>query len=806
MSNEGVIDAAGRGEEVLQDELQGCEEPEREAGEMKPTMRRSPSEPTQAEISRHRVNHTPYRSWCPECVKARAKMPPHRQIKTDGEKAVPTIHIDYWFMRDRRGAELIGVATFKDDLTKTFKAHVVNGKGNVEGVAEQIVKDLQGIGYNDKVILKCDQEAALVDLAKAIARIRKEVETVIEHSKAKDSQTNGVAERAVQSVEGLVRTMKFALEKRLGVQICSSHPLMAWIVEHAAETLNRFHVGQDGRTPFERVKGKAYKGEVVEFGRVIYHRHPGKVEGGSMEPRWSEGVWLGKNARSDEHMISDETGRIVKAGGIALKPENESWDGERIMAVKVHPNGLNEPKVIRRSSLDPQAQAAATPANPVEPVREPDERDGPEIADPVQHQRGPADIYIRYEDLKRSGGFTPNCAKCKAMKMGDRSKSRASHSAECRTRVRAWMAQDSVHKTKIEEADRRKDEYLAKRVEEHEMEHSNAKQPRIAVDGDPMVGLTPGASSSGQKRVREDDPEDEMRPTHYRTLAQDEELLAAEEGPPAEHGEQVAAPMAAPERVQAADPTVDMESDGDASINLEWQEPSQLLSLKETVMSLYPLEQRGGSKLSKYVVAEAFSPPRICKRARERGLAGGWSLDWLTMCPVTGRKWDLRDNNVQKKVVDMIRKDKPELLILCPPCTFFSALQNLAGDPRIRCPDKWKEAVGMVNFAVELSMLQKKSGRKFLFEHPLGATSWTRTKLKELSKESSVVEAKTHMCVFGMEATDSSGTAPVMKPTRFLTNSMAIQEMLQKSCSRDHRHVHLVNGRCSCCGIPHSAR
>ena len=63
-----------------------------------------------------------------------------------------------------------------------------------------------------------------------------------------------------------------------------------------------------------------------------------------------------------------------------------------------------------------------------------------------------------YEDLKRSGGFTSNCAKCKAMKMGDTSKSRASHSAECQTRVRAWMAQDKIHKKKIEEADRRKDE------------------------------------------------------------------------------------------------------------------------------------------------------------------------------------------------------------------------------------------------------------------------------------------------------------------------------------------------------------
>ena len=444
MNTEGVDEAAGQDDgqegqveqqgQVRQadDEQVQEEEDEGEDGEKKPTVRRSPTEPTKDEVIRHKLTHTPYRSWCPECVKARAKMPPHRKIPDDGEKAIPTVHIDYWFMRDKRGAELIAVATMKDDASKTFKAHVVNSKGNVDGVAEQLVRDLEEIGYNGKVIVKCDQENALVDLVKAIAKCRGDKETVVEHSKAKDSQTNGVAERAVQSIEGLVRTMKFALEKRLGVQISSSHPLMAWIVEHAAETLNRFHVGPDGRTPFERIKGKAYKGEVVEFGRIIYHRHPGRVEGGSMEPRWSEGVWLGKTAKSDENIISDETGRIVKAGGISLKTDIESWDRDVIMGVKVFPNGLNEPRAVRRTSIMiPPTPSHSGGESRGEEVREPDERDGPEIADPVERSRGPADIYIRYEDLKKSGGFTAGCRKCQAMKSGDNSRSRMSHNAEC---------------------------------------------------------------------------------------------------------------------------------------------------------------------------------------------------------------------------------------------------------------------------------------------------------------------------------------------------------------------------------------
>ena len=384
MNNEGDIgsevhqEVEGGGPLEPVDEQEGDE---REGGERRPVTRRAPNEPTNDEIQKHRLTHTPYRSWCPECVKGRAKMSPHRKLNADSEKAIPTVHVDYWFMRDRRGSELVAVATLKDDLTKTYKAHVVSNKGNVDGVADQIVKDLEMIGYGTKkIIIKCDQENALVDLVKEVARKRVGVETIIEHSRAKDSQSNSVAERAVQSVEGIVRTFKLALEKRLGVQIPSSHPMMAWVVEHSAEQLNRYHVSQDGRTAYERVRGKAYKGEMHELGIHVYHRFPGKCEGGSMEPRWSEGVWLGKVAKTDEHIVSDDSGRICRTGSVSLKTAGESWNAERVLAVRVFPNGLNEPRSSLRAATEARAEGIRQVPD-VQSVREEDSRDGPDIAD-----------------------------------------------------------------------------------------------------------------------------------------------------------------------------------------------------------------------------------------------------------------------------------------------------------------------------------------------------------------------------------------------------------------------------------------
>ena len=110
-------------------------------------------------------------------------------------------------------------------------------------------------------------------------------------------------ERAVQSVECQARTMLLALQKRLEVKAPVTHKIVTWLVEHAADMLNKFAVGPDGRTALERIKGKKYRGEVVEFGRKILYRIPCKPEGGLMTERWVPGIWLGKRFLLDVHLV-----------------------------------------------------------------------------------------------------------------------------------------------------------------------------------------------------------------------------------------------------------------------------------------------------------------------------------------------------------------------------------------------------------------------------------------------------------------------------------------------------------------------
>ena len=137
---------------------------------------------------------------------------------------------------------------------------------------------------------------------------------------------------------------------------------------------------------------------------------------------------------------------------------------------------------------------------------------------------------------------------------------------------------------------------------------------------------------------------------------------------------------------------------------------------------------------SRYDVCEVFSPARVSATAKKHGLRGGWSLDLSQTCQITGRKWNCLVPEDREWARRMIYRDKPELLIVCPPCTLFSSLQNLSpyGLPPKRCPEKWNEALVMLRFAVDLCKLQHAAGRSFVFEHPSTASSWEDESLREL--------------------------------------------------------------------------
>ena len=88
----------------------------------------------------------------------------------------------------------------------------------------------------------------------------------MEESPVEESRSNGHTERALQAVQDQTRTMKSALEGRIGEEVRPEHPGLPWLVMHSANIINRYQKGVDGCRAHRISKEKEYNGTAVEFG------------------------------------------------------------------------------------------------------------------------------------------------------------------------------------------------------------------------------------------------------------------------------------------------------------------------------------------------------------------------------------------------------------------------------------------------------------------------------------------------------------------------------------------------------------
>lgn len=127
-------------------------------------------------------------------------------------------------------------------------------------------------------------------------------------------------------------------------------------------------------------------------------------------------------------------------------------------------------------------------------------------------------------------------------------------------------------------------------------------------------------------------------------------------------------------------------------------------------------------------------------------MTGGWSLG-LEIDEITGRSWDLLRAEDQAESIKLLAEDQPELLIVAPPCTKFSCLENLSKKP---VPEnEMQSAREMVDHGIRMCRKEMELGKAFMFEHPASASSWKLDNMRELRKTQGVEEFVLHMCEFG---------------------------------------------------------
>ena len=169
--------------------------------------------------------------------------------------------------------------------------------------------------------------------------------------------------------------------------------------------------------------------------------------------------------------------------------------------------------------------------------------------------------------------------------------------------------------------------------------------------------------------------------------------------------------------------------------------------------------------------ARCSHPPRLCRLAARKGLKAGYSIDMATVDEVTGRSYDLRKENDQKIFWTLLARRSPKLLVVSPPCTTFSSLQYLRKTPMK--DQEREEGVQLLRIGIRACRSQLRSGRGFIFEHPLTASSWQDEDMKKLREHPDVMELTIDQCMYGLASHDELGTAPAKKKTRILTNLAA---------------------------------
>ena len=134
--------------------------------------------------------------------------------------------------------------------------------------------------------------------------------------------------------------MKSQLDDRYVVRIAVEHPILTWLCEHTAYLLNRVEVVHDGKTAYERMKGKRATVLGVEFGQTIMWKQKPIGVLRKLETQWKFGIFICIKRSSGEFLIADERGEMKCARTVRRVPLQSRLIVENLEWVKFTPWNL----------------------------------------------------------------------------------------------------------------------------------------------------------------------------------------------------------------------------------------------------------------------------------------------------------------------------------------------------------------------------------------------------------------------------------------------------------------------------------
>ncbi len=213
--------------------------------------------------------HMSYRDWCEACVCGKARENPHRRVRTT--TGIDEVEVGYLFLTrpqhpDEKLTLLVMIWAHDGALARS-----VGAKGVMPYMLKFVTGTLGVWGFKD-IVLKSDQEQAIVALGRAVKDGRRDKTQLINVPWCSHASM-GAVERMNQTLAGQIRTLRHVLQGRFGQRTPASHPVMPWVVLHAACLVTRFTVRSPGHTAYEAIRG--YRSELVELGERVFAKKPG---------------------------------------------------------------------------------------------------------------------------------------------------------------------------------------------------------------------------------------------------------------------------------------------------------------------------------------------------------------------------------------------------------------------------------------------------------------------------------------------------------------------------------------------------
>ena len=350
--------------------------------------------------------------------------------------------------------------------TKTVMATTVPNKGGIGRFAsDKCWEFMEENGDKvNKVIVKTDQEPSIKYLVKDLVDRREDGKTIVEEAPVESKGSNGIVERTVQEVEGILRSVYLGLQDRLGRKVSTRERIVAFIPDYVGYLINRLKKGEDGKVGYERCKGKKPTVIGVEFGeKLLFRRRTGqKME--KMNERWQYGIFVGVRRRSNEPMIATKLG-VVMARSVKRIPVEKRWTVDTLDWVRHAPWHLYKDAEDCDGDIPEGVSAEEREEKKVVIEKGDSGEKRTKYVDVREHV--PRDFYISRKDAERLHRGCPGCNSWfKGAKMP--------HNEECRETFRRLMKDEAkvrnaeTRKAEFEEKIRRKMGEKGKEVEKDE--------------------------------------------------------------------------------------------------------------------------------------------------------------------------------------------------------------------------------------------------------------------------------------------------------------------------------------------------